>query len=133
MLFVIVSLSTLKRKHNKLGMSGWQGPDLPQRKAYNSNKNQIKESHTHEKDNGVIQDPSPVKRNENTVIKAEYADDIIKIRLGNSQATLVTVENEIGKKFKLKHGTFKIKYLDEDEEWILMTSDQDLSDCIQNS
>ena len=114
-------------------MSGWQGPDLPQRKAYNSNKNQSKESHRHEKDNGVIQDPSPVKRNEDTVIKAEYADDIIKIRLGNSEATIVTVENEIGKKFKLKHGTFKIKYLDEDEEWILMTCDQDLSDCIQNS
>ncbi|PWA67540.1 NIN-like protein [Artemisia annua] len=128
-----VSLSTLKRKHNKLGMSGWQGPDLPQRKAYNSNKNQIKESHRHEKDNGVIQDPSPVKRNENTVIKAVYADDIIKLHLRISEATFVTVENEIGKKFKLKHGTFKIKYLDEDEEWILMTSDQDLSDCIQNS
>ncbi|PWA34164.1 NIN-like protein [Artemisia annua] len=128
-----VSLSTLKRKHNKLGMSGWQGPDLPQRNAYNSNKNQSKESHTHEKDNGVIQDPSPFKRNENTVIKAEYVDDIIKLHLHISEATFVTVENEIGKKFKLKHGTFKIKYLDEDEEWILMTSDQDLSDCIQNS
>ncbi|GJW87628.1 NIN-like protein [Tanacetum coccineum] len=128
-----VSLSTLKRKHNKLGMSGWQGPDLPQRKAYNSKKNQSNQSHTHEKDNGVIQDPSPVKRNDKTVIKAEYADDIIKLHLGISELTFVTVENEIGKKFKLKHGTFKIKYLDEDEEWILMTSDQDLSDCIQNS
>ncbi|GJW55987.1 ribonuclease H-like domain-containing protein [Tanacetum coccineum] len=41
--------------------------------------------------------------------------------------------NEIGKKFKLKHETFKMKYLNEDEKWILMTSDQDLSDCIQNS
>ncbi|PWA78602.1 NIN-like protein [Artemisia annua] len=123
-----VSLSTLKRKHSKLGMSGWQGPDLPQRKAYNSNENQ-----SNDKDNGVIQDPSPVKRNENTVIKAELADDIIKLHLGISEATFVTVENDIGKKFKLKHGTFKIKYLDEDEEWILMTSDQDLSDCIQNS
>ncbi|PWA58850.1 NIN-like protein [Artemisia annua] len=128
-----VSLSTLKRKLNKLGMSGWQGPGLPQRKAYNSNKNQSNKSHTHEKDNGAIHDPSPVKRNEKTVIKAEYADDIIKLHLRISEATFVTVENEIGKKFKLKHGTFKIKYLDEDEEWILMTSDQDLSDCIQNS
>ncbi|GJY52160.1 NIN-like protein [Tanacetum coccineum] len=128
-----VSLSTLKRKHNKLGMSGWQGPDLPQRKAYNSSNNQSTESHTHEKDNGIIQDPSPVKRNDKTVIKVEYADDIIKLHLGVLELTFVTVENEIGKKLKLKHGTFKIKYLDEDEEWILMTSDQDMRDCMQNS
>nr|GEU69974.1 protein kinase-like domain, phloem protein 2-like protein [Tanacetum cinerariifolium] len=128
-----VSLSTLKRKHNKLGMSGWQGPDLPQRKAYNSSNNQSTESHTHEKDNGIIQDPSPVKRNDKTVIKAEYAGDIIKLHLGISELTFVTVENEIGKKLKLKHGTFKIKYLDEDEEWILMTSDQDMRDCMQNT
>ncbi|PWA77546.1 NIN-like protein [Artemisia annua] len=128
-----VSLSTLKRKHNKLGISGWQGPDLLQRKAYNSNKNQSIESHTHEKENGVIQDPSPVKRNENTVIKAEYADDIIRLHLPISEATFVTVENEIGKEFKLKHGTFKINYCDEDEEWILMKTDQDLNDCIQSS
>nr|GEW37467.1 hypothetical protein [Tanacetum cinerariifolium] len=128
-----VSLSTLKRKHNKLCMSGWKGPDLPQRKAYNSNKNQSAKSQTHEKDNGIIQDPSPVNRNDKTVIKAEYADDIIKLHLGISELTFVVVENEIGKKFKLKNGTFKMKYLDEDEDWIFMTSDQDLSDCIQNS
>ncbi|GKC34285.1 NIN-like protein, partial [Tanacetum coccineum] len=126
-----VSLSTFKRKRKKLGMSGWLGPDLPQRKACNSNKNQSNQSHTHEKDNGIIQDPSPVKRNDNTVIKAEYADDIIRLHI--SDITFVTVENEIGKQFKLKHGSFKIKYLDEDEDWILMKSDLDLSDCIKNS
>ncbi|PWA76027.1 NIN-like protein [Artemisia annua] len=128
-----VSVSTLKRKCNELGMPGWQGPDLPKREAYNSNKNQSKESHTHEKDNGVIQDPSPVKRNENTVIKAQYADDKIILHLPISEATFVTVENEIGKRFKLEDGTFKIKFLDKDEEWILMNSDQDWSYCIQNS
>ncbi|GKC53509.1 NIN-like protein [Tanacetum coccineum] len=109
-------------------MSGWQGPDLPQRKAFYSNKNQ-----SNEKDNGGIQDPSPVNRNENTISIAEYADDIVKLHLCISKATFVTVENEIDKKFKLKHGTSKIRYLDEDEEWILITSKQDLSDCIQNS
>lgn len=128
-----VSLSTLKRKRKKLGMTGWQGPDLSQRKAYKSNKNQSKESHTHEKDNGVIQDPSPIKRNENTVIKAEYADDLFRLHFPISEATFVTVENEICKKFKLKHGTFKIKYLDDDEEWITMETDQDWNDCIQSS
>ncbi|GKC86332.1 NIN-like protein, partial [Tanacetum coccineum] len=80
-----VSLSTLKREHNKLDISGWQVPDLPQRKAFYSNKNQ-----SNVKDNGGIQDPSPVNRNENTIIKA----------------------NEIDKKFNLKHGTSKIKYLE---------------------
>ncbi|PWA97749.1 NIN-like protein [Artemisia annua] len=120
-----VSLSTLKRKCNDFGLLGWQGPELPKKR---------KPSHTNEKDNGAIHDPSPVSRNENTMtIKAEYADDIIKLRLCISEAKFVTVENEISKKLKLPVGTYKIKYLDEDEEWILMTSDQDMSDCIRSS
>nr|GEZ36608.1 hypothetical protein [Tanacetum cinerariifolium] len=47
-----VSLSTLKRKHNKLEMCGWQGPDLMQRKAYNS-KNQNSFQHTSHEDSPV--------------------------------------------------------------------------------
>nr|GEU53699.1 hypothetical protein [Tanacetum cinerariifolium] len=67
--------------------------------------------------------------NENIMtIKAEYADDIIKLRLRIPEAKFVTVENEISMKLKLMVETYKIKYLDEDEEWILMTSDQDMGD-----
>ena len=57
----------------------------------------------------------------------------VGIYLHISEATFAAVENEIGRKFKLTVGTFKIKYLDEDKEWILMTSDQDMSDCIECS
>ncbi|PWA89249.1 NIN-like protein [Artemisia annua] len=125
-----VSVSTLKRNHNKLCNSGWQGPDLPQRNANNTNRNQSKQSQTNE----GCSDPTFVNRNEITVtIKAEYADDMIKFYLPISEATFVTVKNIIGMKFKLTLRNYKLKYLDEDSDWILIDSDQDLSDCIKSS
>ncbi|GJY29805.1 NIN-like protein [Tanacetum coccineum] len=95
-----VSVSTLKRNHNKFCISGWQGPDLRQRKANNPNINQ---------------------------------NDMIKFDLPISEVTFVTVKNIIGMRFKLTLGYYKLKYLDEDSDWILIDSDQDMSDCIKNS
>ncbi|GKD17312.1 NIN-like protein, partial [Tanacetum coccineum] len=94
------SVSTLKRNHNKFCISGWQGPDLRQRKANNPNINQ---------------------------------NDMIKFDLPISEVTFVTVKNIIGMRFKLTLGYYKLKYLDEDNDWILIDSDQDMSDCIKNS
>ncbi|GJU65892.1 NIN-like protein [Tanacetum coccineum] len=57
------------------------------------------------------------------VINAEYADDVFRIYLPDSLATLTVVTEEIKKRCKLNPGPCKLKYLDEDEELILMTSD----------
>ncbi|KAD5507402.1 hypothetical protein E3N88_15105 [Mikania micrantha] len=51
----------------------------------------------------------------------------------NLKATFVTVEKRIGAKFELSVGTFMLKYLDEDEDWILLTSDEEMNDCIHSS
>ncbi|KAJ0482812.1 putative PB1 domain-containing protein [Helianthus annuus] len=58
---------------------------------------------------------------------------MIKFHLPMSQATFVTVEKEIGMKLKLSVGTYKLKYLDEDGDWISLTSDEEISDFIRSS
>ena len=66
-------------------------------------------------------------------IKAVYANDMIKCDLPISEATFVNVKNIVGMKFKLTLRNYKLKYLDEDSDWILIDSDQDMSDCIKSS
>ncbi|KAD5507393.1 hypothetical protein E3N88_15096 [Mikania micrantha] len=126
-----VSLSTLKRKCNALGISEWPGPNLLKRKA---NDSCIIQKDTKEEDNELIQDISSVNMNKNTLtIKAEYAGDMLKFHLPILQATFVNVENEIGMRFQLSVGTYKIKYLDEDGDWVSLISDEGISDCVKSS
>ncbi|KAL7597559.1 hypothetical protein Lser_V15G22589 [Lactuca serriola] len=124
-----VSLSTLKRKCRVHGISEWKGPSFGNRKINYSYQNR---SDMNEEDNGAIQGPWGID-GDTVIIKAEYEDDVIKFHLPISLTTFEAVEKEIGKRFKLKVTTYKLKYQDEDKEWILMTSDQDLSDCINIS
>ncbi|KAI7730003.1 hypothetical protein M8C21_024637, partial [Ambrosia artemisiifolia] len=126
-----VSLSTFKRKLKALGIKEWPGPNFLKR---NKNDSSIIQFNTNEEDNGAIEDTSAINLNKNVLtVKAEYEDDIIKFNLPISQATFVHVENEIGKKFKLSAKTYKLKYLDEDGDWITLTSDEELTDCIKSS
>ncbi|KAD5508235.1 hypothetical protein E3N88_15938 [Mikania micrantha] len=83
--------------------------------------------------NGAIQESSAININEHTLtIKAEHVDDMIKIRLPVLQAKFVTIQKEIGTKFNLCLGTYKIKYRDEVGDWILLKSVKDLSYCIES-
>ncbi|XP_022021563.1 protein NLP7 isoform X2 [Helianthus annuus] len=126
-----VSLSTLKRKCNVLGISEWPGPNLVKRKAKDSPIIQIDPN---EKDSGATQDlPIASMNKDNLTIKAEYADDMLKFHVPILQATFLTVEKEIGMKLKLRVGTYKLKYLDEDGDWISLVSDEGMSDCIKSS
>ncbi|KAJ0940301.1 putative transcription factor Nin-like family [Helianthus annuus] len=127
-----VSESTLKRKLKKLGIREWLGPNFV--KKSKANDSSIIQFNLNEEDNEAIQEPSTVNINKNTItIKAEYANDMIKFRLPNLQATFVTIQKEISMKFKLNLGTYKLKYRDEVGDWILLTSDEDMSYCIESS
>ncbi|KAK8948538.1 Protein NLP2 [Platanthera zijinensis] len=64
------------------------------------------------------------------VVKAAYKDDIVRFKLSPSMACLQLYE-EIGKRFKLCTGTFQLKYMDDEEEWIMLTNDSDLQECIE--
>ncbi|KAD5507418.1 hypothetical protein E3N88_15121 [Mikania micrantha] len=124
-----VSLSTLKRKCKVLSILGWPGPNLLKRKTNDSCPIQNSTNEANE----TTQDPVPVNINKHTVfLKAEYTDDMIKFNLRLSQATFSTIEKTISVKFKLSVGTFKLKYHDEDGDWILITSDEEMNGCIHS-
>ncbi|KAD5507439.1 hypothetical protein E3N88_15142 [Mikania micrantha] len=128
-LLIIVSLSTLKRNRKVLGILEWPGPNLRKRKANDSCTIQINTNEA----NVTTQDSLTVNINKDIVfIKAENEDDMIKFNLPVSQAKFLIVKKTIGEKFKLCDRTFKLKYLDEDGDWILLTSDVEMNDCIHS-
>lgn len=65
-------------------------------------------------------------------IKATYKEDIIRFRLPFDSG-IVELNEEVSKRLKLDVGTFDIKYLDDDHEWVLMACDADLQECMEIS
>ncbi|XP_009605047.1 protein NLP6 [Nicotiana tomentosiformis] len=65
-------------------------------------------------------------------IKATYREDIIRFRLLLSSGIFMLKE-EVAKRLKLEVGTFDIKYLDDDHEWVLIACDADLQECVDIS
>lgn len=66
------------------------------------------------------------------IIKASYRDDIIRFRLSLA-SSIVELKEEVAKRLKLEVGTFDIKYLDDDHEWVLLACDADLQECLDVS
>ncbi|XP_016736880.1 LOW QUALITY PROTEIN: protein NLP6-like [Gossypium hirsutum] len=65
-------------------------------------------------------------------IKATYREDIIRFRITMSSCIL-ELKEEVANRLKLEVGTFDIKYLDDDNEWVLIACDADLEECIDVS
>lgn len=65
-------------------------------------------------------------------IKATYREDIIRFRI-SSNCGIVDLKEEVAKRLKLEVGTFDIKYLDDDNEWVLIACDADLLECLDIS
>ncbi|RWW63588.1 hypothetical protein BHE74_00029217 [Ensete ventricosum] len=76
--------------------------------------------------------PWEMQENRTVAIKASYKEDIIRFRLPHS-AGVLAVKDEISKRLKLEVGTFDIKYLDDDHEWVMLACDSDLEECIEIS
>lgn len=62
-------------------------------------------------------------------IKAKYRDDTIRFKLGLTSSYL-DVREEVGRRFKLMMDGFDLKYLDDEEEWVMLTCDADLLECM---
>ncbi|PON44974.1 NIN-like transcription factor [Parasponia andersonii] len=62
-------------------------------------------------------------------IKATYREDIIRFRISLS-CSVVELKDEVAKRLKLELGTFDIKYMDDDQEWVLIACDADLQECM---
>ncbi|KAH0777877.1 hypothetical protein KY290_009288 [Solanum tuberosum] len=60
-------------------------------------------------------------------LKVTYRGDIIKFQLPLS-STKVELEGEVEKRLKISLERFSIKYEDEDDDWILISTDSDLRD-----
>lgn len=65
-------------------------------------------------------------------IKATYREDIIRFRISLNSG-IVELKDEVAKRLKLELGTFDIKYLDDDHEWVLIACDADLQECLDIS
>ncbi|KAI9173961.1 hypothetical protein LWI28_009389 [Acer negundo] len=65
-------------------------------------------------------------------IKATFREDIIRFRISQS-TSILELKEEVAKRLKLEVGTFDIKYLDDDQEWVLIACDADLQECLDIS
>ncbi|XVE84465.1 hypothetical protein DITRI_Ditri17bG0015800 [Diplodiscus trichospermus] len=63
-------------------------------------------------------------------VKATYKEDTIRFKFEPSAGCFQLYE-EVAKRFKIQYGTFQLKYLDDEEEWVLLVSDSDLQECLE--
>ncbi|KAF3455943.1 hypothetical protein FNV43_RR00586 [Rhamnella rubrinervis] len=64
------------------------------------------------------------------IVKATYREDIIRFKFEPSLGCFQLYE-EVAKRFKLQNGTFQLKYLDDEEEWVMLVSESDLQECLE--
>lgn len=63
-------------------------------------------------------------------VKATYKDDTVRFKFIPSNGCPHLFE-EIGKRYKLAVGTFQLKYMDDEDEWVRLSSHSDLLECVE--
>ncbi|GMY32603.1 protein NLP8-like [Fagus crenata] len=64
------------------------------------------------------------------IVKATYREDTIRFKFEPSAGCFQLYE-EVAKRFKLQNGTFQLKYLDDEDEWVMLVTDLDLQECLE--
>ncbi|KAG4945156.1 hypothetical protein AAZX31_15G027200 [Glycine max] len=64
------------------------------------------------------------------IVKATYREDTIRFKFDPSEGCFRLYE-EVAARFKLQNGLFQLKYLDDEEEWVMLVNDADLQECIE--
>ncbi|XP_023539881.1 protein NLP9-like [Cucurbita pepo subsp. pepo] len=64
------------------------------------------------------------------IVKASYKDDTVRFKFDPCLGYLQLYE-EVGMRFKLNQGTFQLKYLDDEKEWVMLVSNSDLQECLE--
>ncbi|GLJ16042.1 hypothetical protein SUGI_0266360 [Cryptomeria japonica] len=62
-------------------------------------------------------------------VKATYKEDTVRFKLPSTSGYSELCE-EVAQRFKVAIGTFQLKYLDDDDEWVILTCNADLLECI---
>ncbi|XP_021801287.1 protein NLP8-like isoform X1 [Prunus avium] len=73
---------------------------------------------------------SSVENGSKIIVKATYKEDTIRFKFDPSVGCFQLYE-EVAKRLKLQNGTFQLKYLDDEEEWVMLVSDADLRECLE--
>ncbi|KAF8643723.1 hypothetical protein HU200_066788 [Digitaria exilis] len=73
-----------------------------------------------------------VKHSGTVTIKASFKDDIVRFRFPCSGSVTV-LKDEVAKRLRMDVGTFDIKYLDDDHEWVKLACNADLEECMEIS
>nr|XP_018626967.1 uncharacterized protein LOC104098108 isoform X2 [Nicotiana tomentosiformis] len=137
-----VSRSTLKRVCREYNISRWphhktrkvyhrvsQGVSLQSAEQYVEDTQQCPDL-SQEKGTDLLAHkklPAAEKPCDNLMtLKVTYRGDIIKFQLSPS-STRVELEVEVEKRLNISLQRFSIKYQDDDDDWILITSNSDLS------
>ncbi|KAL3829220.1 hypothetical protein ACJIZ3_018022 [Penstemon smallii] len=63
-------------------------------------------------------------------VKATHKEDTVRFKFEPSAGSVQLYE-EVAKRFTLQTGHFHLKYLDDEEEWVLLVSDSDLQECLE--
>ncbi|KAL0366670.1 UNVERIFIED_CONTAM: protein NLP8 [Sesamum radiatum] len=64
------------------------------------------------------------------IVKATYKEDTIRFKF-EPAAGCIQLYEEVAKRFNLQMGHFQLKYLDDEEEWVMLVSDSDLQECLE--
>jgi hypothetical protein len=76
---------------------------------------------------------APRKAKDGMKVKAMFGDSKMRMSL-QPHSRLIDLRREIAKRFGMDNvltNNFSLKYLDDDQEWVLLTCDADLVECIQ--
>lgn len=63
-------------------------------------------------------------------VKATYKEDTVRFKF-ESSAGCSWIYQEVARRFQLQNGTFQLKYLDDEDEWVMLVNDADLQECIE--
>ncbi|XP_020970719.1 protein NLP2 isoform X5 [Arachis ipaensis] len=66
------------------------------------------------------------------IVKAAYKEDMIRFKFDPAAGCLQLYE-QVATRFKLQIGSFQLKYLDDEEKWVMMVNDSDLEEFIEIS
>ncbi|VVA93486.1 unnamed protein product [Arabis nemorensis] len=71
--------------------------------------------------------------NKQVSIKATYREDIIRFKISPESVSITELKQQVAKRLKLETTAFELKYLDNDKEWVSVSCDADLSECLDTS
>ncbi|XP_057548953.1 uncharacterized protein LOC130827298 isoform X2 [Amaranthus tricolor] len=150
-----VSRSTFKRRCRKNGIQNWAkrknntnhlNANKYKRNTmpvdtfmfHDASKTSTKEAFrvVSQQDAGACEYSSRVNKAASSIqflVKASYKDDILRFNL-ESTSSMAELKEKVQERVQvLEDGKFKIKYQDDDEDWVIMACNDDLQDCFRLS